>query len=219
MTETHAPSPRMVALALSLSELTGQRWAASTKGGWGTTLSGPGQAQLTAELCEGRVYIDGNFPGGFGPAKCYRITVSQDKSAPAVARDIQRRLLNAGYTEALASAIESKAAKERREAERLALLVQVAELFGKQPPTSPEYGVRLSELCTVAGSGDVKAYWRGSDRLNIELAGIPAGVALAMLAVLAEAEKRQGPVPACCAADKYHDAILTGPGCLQKWAG
>lgn len=219
MTETLTPSPRMVALALSLSELTGQRWVASSQRGYGTTLSGPGQAKLTAELYDGRVYIDGNFPKGYGPAKCFRITVSQDKSAPAVARDIQRRLLNAGYTEALAAAIESKAARERQEAGRLALLVQVAELFGKQPPTSPEYGVRLSDLCTVAGSGDVKAYWRGSDRLNIELAGIPADVALAMLSVLAEAEKRQGPVPACCAADKYHDSILTGPGCLQAWAG
>jgi hypothetical protein len=210
MTDTPTPSPRLVALALSLSEATGERWAASTRGGYAEDLNGPASARLTVEHCDGRLIIDGCYPSGAG-GKYHRITAAGTKDAQAVARDIKRRLLDAGYTADLAKAVERKAAQDAREAERAARMSKVAALFGEQ--VHEDGKVYLGKY--LRGSGYVEAYYsdEGDPALNIDLSGIPDETALAMLKVLADSPGTQA---RCCRIyGPHHDARLSRIGCVR----
>jgi len=112
-------------------------------------LAGPGHAALDLSFgwwATGKLTIDGVFPDGI-THKGFSANVSPGRGATAIARDANRRVINAGYLDELASAVARKTEQDARDAE---------------------------------------ARWQ-SGRMNLNLSGVPAEVALAMLKVLADA--------------------------------
>jgi hypothetical protein len=180
-------------VARELAELRGEAWAIDQDdytSNDSAILTGPDAARLSlAESWQpaDKVTISGVYPVGYG-RKQFHAGVSASRGARTIAREVSRRVLDAGYLTELARALASKAADDRQSAERLMWLQRVAELTGAHAPTKADqqvsWGNWVAEPPQVRGS--VKAYHRGSDLLEIELTAVPAEVALRMLAVLAD---------------------------------
>lgn len=141
----------------------------------------------------GKVTVTGLFPAGQSHGT-YTANVNPARGARTVAREAARRVLDAGYLAELPGILARKHQHDQEQAERLDWLRRAAWITGQDAPADAGDRIGLGHL--AAGYGDVRAYWTGSDRLNIELSGIPAETALRMLAVLAETAG--GPPAAAC---------------------
>lgn len=199
--------------ALQLSQRRSEIWTvASTKDDtWPSAeLAGPAGARLRIIYgydASGKVTVRGLYPEGVG-GTAYRANVDPARGAQAVASEADRRVLNAGYLAALPKVLERKAAQDAEQARRDGLMARAGELFGIEP--EPDGKVYLGKR--VLGRGYVENYYAdGKGALNINLSGIPADVALAMLAVLAA---RTEPGPSCCRDNPEHPYSWAGPDCL-----
>jgi hypothetical protein len=162
----------------------------------------------------GKVTVEGRFPEGTGCRHDHRANVAPERGARAVAQAADARVLRSGYTDELPGMIKRKAEQEEQYARAVRLTDRVAELFGTS--ADERGGVYVGNR--VRGQGRVSVYY-SEDRgaLNLDISGIPADVALAMLAVLAG---RTDPAPTCC--DEYgpdHRASWAGPYCRQHATG
>ena len=159
----------------------------------------------------------GKYPEGTSGGT-YQARVDPQRGLLTIAKDIDRRILGAGYVDDLLAAIEAKRERDEREAKRASWLAKAAELFGVEPPKDTGYLGRpytpqLDLSRFVKGQGHAESYWDGTEHLNINLSGIPAQVALDMLKVLAGSEAVRA---SCCF--RYgpaHHPSLAAVGCLH----
>jgi hypothetical protein len=162
---------------------------------------------------EGKVTAEGLWPEGTGDIHTYRANMDPSRTSWSMAKDIKRRVLDAGYLAKLPAKLALKAEAEKRAAHEELRLSQAAELFG----VKPERG-RVQVGDRLHGSGEVKVYCNDAkDSYTIDLNGVPADVALAMLAVLAA---RTGVRAKCC--ERYgagHDPRDAVRGCLEHAHG
>lgn len=204
-------------VAANLGLLRDETWTAG-EGPYGREysqlLTGPGQARLHLDMYwtgEGKVTVTGQYPEGApGGRRTYQAGVSPDRGAAVIAREANRRVIAAGYADDLLLAIEAKRQADRRAAERAGWLAQAAELFGVEPNGDGKLYLRQF----VTGNGYVESYGWGEDtgHLSINLSGIPAQVALAMLAQLASSQDVRA---SCCFAyGPDHHPRFSVTGCL-----
>ncbi len=179
---------------------------------FGLTLNGPGQARLSMLIGwrgEGKVAIGSIYPEGTG-GLYFQANIDPARGALVIAKEANRRVIAAGYADALLVALERKREQDEREAARSARMAEVAALFGTQQ--TEDHKVYLGEF--IRGNGHVEEYYSGEgDALNIELSGIPREVGMKMLQVLAQAASSQA---TCCY--RYgpgHDTRLSRAGCLH----
>jgi hypothetical protein len=211
-------------LAAELGKLRSEDWTAELAGGrdtWATLACGTARLTVTWYTREARLVIYGLDPDGryLSP---HRITVNPARGAAAIARDVSRRILAAGYADDLLVAIARKAEKDELEATRAAWLARAAQLLGIDPPPAADdigRGIkpRLDLGQFVAGQGHAESYWDGADRLNIDLTGIPAQVALDMLKVLAESDAVRA--RCCFTYGPDHPPQFSVAGCLYRRNG
>jgi hypothetical protein len=218
-------------LAAELARLRSEDWTAELAGGdtWATLACGTARVTVTWYAREARLVIYGLDPDGryLSP---YRITVNPARGALAVAKDVSRRILAAGYADDLLAAIAKKAERDALEAQRAALeaqraawLDQAAELFGITRPKDHERGADPSKVYLaqfVTGNGYVQNYgWSDehADMLDINLSGIPAQVALDMLKVLAESDAVRA--RCCFTYGPDHPPQFSVAGCLYRRSG
>lgn len=183
-------------IAAALRALRSEEWhldAKFTGNGWTNwRLAGPGHASLTVTIggyrLDGKVQVKGNYPKTERSSpRVYEITATASRGPVAVAKEINRRILGAGYVDELLLVLYANEEHADAEAAELVTLGKVAALFGQQAPEDPTNGVRVSDW--LAGTGQVKTYG-GWESVTIELRGVPTDVALRMLAVLAREGKR-----------------------------
>ena len=163
----------------------------------GVRLVGPGQIALNLTCDDrtgGQLHVTGLFPDGTWGYKSWTANMNPAKPPRVLAREIERRVIAAGYVDDLLVAVERKRAADKRAAARLAWLAKAAALFGLAAPSGLE---RVYLDTFLDGTGYVQSY-RGQhdDRLTLDLSGIPAEVALRMLQVLAESVQGAGPAQA-----------------------
>jgi hypothetical protein len=133
----------------------------------------------------GKVTVTGQFPGTAGAFDLYRANIDPARGAEVVAREANRRVLEAGYLDVLPDKVARAARQAVREARRAQLMREAGALFGKDPRDDGDGGkLYLGEF--VHGSGYVENYRSEPESLSFNLSGIPAATALRMLAVLAE---------------------------------
>ena len=207
------------ALAWQLGQLRQEEWTAQLdeRGGtYAVLVTGIARLSISWSARQRKLTVSGHYPEGTG-GEAFQARVDPQRGLLTIAKDINRRILNAGYLGVLAHAVERKATMDATEAERASWLAKAAALFGIKPPASTDdigRGIKpqLDLGQFVKGQGHVESYWDGA-RLNIELSGIPAQVALDMLKVLAESE---GVRASCCF--RYgpaHHPGLEVAGCLH----
>lgn len=137
-------------IAAALTAQTGESWERSTRfdaddTNWRAELEGPKGAVLFVSNTwsgKGRLYIGSTFPQGssnFQPTERPSITVSDEKSAQQIAKDIVRRLLPA-YLPQLAIVLKRLAEANDFEARRAALAEEVAEVVGGRVQGEMVYG-------------------------------------------------------------------------------
>jgi hypothetical protein len=209
-------------LAAELGTLRSEEWTvtADETADARAVLAG-GIARLSVSLGwrTGRLRVRGLDADG-NVFRTWDITASPDRGAPAIAKDVNRRILAAGYADDLIVARAKKTAREVSDAARAAWLDQAAELFGIARPKDHTRGadphkVYLGQF--VKGSGYVQSYGYGdtdTDYLDINLSGIPAQVMLDMLAVLAAHVRAQ--VQCCRAYGPGHPPQFAVTGCLRE---
>lgn len=152
------------------------------------TLSGPAGAEVfiwtnAYPHCHQRAEIVGQYPEHKPyDVKRHKITVSLDKTAEQIARDITRRLLP-DYLPDLARALEAQASHEayvRRVADNAATLTASPVVEGG--PTHRSTETRQDYRLTVpAGWGTLQVM---GDTATIELHSLPVDVAARVLAAL-----------------------------------
>jgi hypothetical protein len=177
-------------------------------------LAGPDHARL--ELCHnwhsvGKVTVAGIWPDG-STYSAPSANIDPARGAKVIAGEAIRRVLNAGYLGKLPGKVADKAERDRRQAVHDGLLDQAAALFGVSWGRERHETDKVSLSDFLAGRG-VVSVWHDQDppRLNLELNGIPAQVALDMLKVLARSVSGQ-----CCRTyGPGHHPDLAGPGCLR----
>lgn len=192
-------------LAWQLGELRSETWAAELRSETHGHLDGPGGASLGVHWYarEGKLIAEGMGPDRRtrnGLSKAWQAGVDPQRGLLTIGKDIDRRLISAGYVDDLVVAQAKKAERDAADARRANWLLEVAELFGldvrprTRGPGEDPNKVYLGQF--VKGSGYVQSYGRGTqdtDYLDINLSGIPAGVALAMLKPLAELARKDTP--------------------------
>lgn len=133
----------------------------------------------------GKVTVTGVFPGTTGAFELYRANIDPARGSEVVAREANRRVLEAGYLDVLPGKVAQAGRQAVREARRAQLMREAGALFGKDPRDDGDGGkLYLGEF--VHGQGYVENYRSEPESLSISLSGIPATTALRMLAVLAE---------------------------------
>lgn len=155
---------------------------------------GQGNARLHVGVSQGRWTVRGEGPDGYRLPTDWRASfaLEPDGRWPAwdslrIAREVNRRILAAGYADELLVVLYRKGEDERELAERMRWLSQVAGMFGVGIPSGfGTDGRKVFLRQFVKGSGYVESYLPDETHLSISLSGIPAEVALAMLAPLAE---------------------------------
>jgi hypothetical protein len=211
-------------IARELGRLRGEEWTAQQDERYetGAVLAGGiARLRISGNYRTGRLNVAGLGPDGIGRTGLQRtwdISVNPDRGAPAVAKDVNRRILGAGYADDLLVARARKAEHDELEAKRAAWLDQVRELFALKPatvgPGMDPGKVYLGKF--VKGSGYVQNYgWSAehADMLDINLSGIPAQVMLDMLAVLAKHVARE--CRCCSTFGPGHHPDLAVTGCLH----
>lgn len=208
-------------VAAELGKLRGEEWGVTRPGypgKYGADLNGPGSTRLRLSAGwdgEGKVSISTLYPEGTS-GRTWRANVNPARGPQVIAREANRRVIGAGYLDDLEQAKDRKEQQDRREQAEADLMAQVAALFGMPPPGPGN--LYLGEC--VRGTGHVGTYWDyadGSLALDIDLTGIPAQTALAMLEVLAGDPGSQA---ICCR--KYgpgHDERLSSRGCRHASPG
>jgi hypothetical protein len=211
------------ALAWELGQLRRESWTwpPQTAHATYTTLAcGNAMLSLSWNSRAGKLHVAGLGPDGHvlarygaprGNPLTWSVNVDPDRGAPALARDINRRILAAGYADDLLAARAKAAERAAIAAARAQWIAQAADLF---EVGMPEDGEKLYLKQFVTGSGYVQAHGvDDTDHLDINLSGIPAQVALDMLAVLAES----GSVSALCCFTygSGHHPQFTSVGCLR----
>jgi hypothetical protein len=140
----------------------------------------------------GHLSISGRFPATsyyFGPGERASITVRASRGQTIIAREIARRLLP-GYHATLAK-VAAHAAAERADARsRADLAERIAALFPPGQACLPSHcqSDTRAEVLIHSGSGAsgwVKFHGRGEE-VRLDFTGVPADVAVRMLAALAE---------------------------------
>jgi len=143
-----------------------------------------------ADVPAARVTATGLFPDGTTMFGVHRASVNPDRGTAVLAREVDRRVLQAGYLEMLPSALAQHRRREAAVRHRAELLGQVAALFGVD---ASDYGdgrkVFLGEVTSC--SGYVENSLGAPESLSLNLSGIPAATALEMLAVLARATREE----------------------------
>jgi hypothetical protein len=130
----------------------------------------------------GKVTATGEFPEGTGTRSDYRANIDPDRGAVVIGREVNRRVLEGGYLDSLPLALERKELQDAKAARKAALLGQVAATLRTRVDGSKVYAGKFAR-----GSGYVEMYYgEGENALNIDISGIPAETALAMLKVLAD---------------------------------
>jgi hypothetical protein len=210
-------------LAWQLGELRHETWTVACQDyDFIAQLAGPGDARLGLHWLNRakRLRVSGLDPDGLAAFRRRVITVDPSRGLLIITKDVNRRLIAAGYVDDLLAAKAKKAARDTADAERASWLDQAAALFGIGRPKDHTAGddphkVYLGRF--VKGSGYVESYGHGdgdTGHLNINLSGIPAHIALAMLAVLAGSE---GASAQCCY--RYgpgHHPDFSVTGCLRE---
>jgi hypothetical protein len=143
----------------------------------------------------GHLSIAGRFP----PTSYYfrgeraSITIRASRGQTAIAREITRRLLP-GYRATLAKVAEHDAAERADSQARAALAERITALFPPEQASLPSHcqSDTRSEVLIHSGggaSGWVKFHGRGEE-VRLDLTSIPAGVAVRMLAIRADLDRR-----------------------------
>lgn len=92
-------------------------------------IHGTNRLEISGERGVGEEDLYDSWPRASYTATRHEITVSAAKTGAQIASDVKRRLLP-GYQEALAEARATKAAHDRREAVKAALLAELAGILG-----------------------------------------------------------------------------------------
>jgi hypothetical protein len=179
-----------------------------------------GIARLSLSLSyrDDRLHVYGLGPDGHFLDKGQRrsqgiwsISANPARGSLAIAKDINRRIISAGYVDDLLAAVERKRERDERQAHSAAMMAEAGALFGITPHEDGK--VYLGEF--VRGTGHVSDYRvEGEDLLSIELSGIPRDVAMKMLKVLAQAASSQA--RCCYKFGPAHDTRLSMTGCLRQ---
>jgi hypothetical protein len=180
-------------------------------------LAGPEGARLQVQLgyhVADKLTFTGIYPDGTC-GHTYRASVSPERGARPAASAADSRVLRAGYLDLLPSKITQAAEDARREAERMALMTQVAALFGADETAIERGKMSLSPYLFKRGEVETGGgYGQEPLTLGMELHGISPATALAMLRVLANAPEVQA--RCCYQYGPGHDARLSRLGCLRQ---
>lgn len=184
-----------------------------------------GIARLHVGVHDGRWQVAGVGPDGWSMRRLWRATfaLEPDGRWPAwdqlrIAREVDRRVLVAGYLDEVLLARRILAEHVAVATERMRWLSQVAGMFGVGVPSgtgSDGWKVFLRQF--VEGSGYVESYGSSeahAAHLNINLSGIPAEVALEMLAPLAAHAARE--CKCCHVYGPGHHPMFATVGCLRQ---
>jgi hypothetical protein len=173
----------------------GGGWAAAAADGmWDAVLRGPGEVILDVAGFRMRpadplrMEFRGRFPPTAPSPAPVSITCAAGRGGRVIAADIQARLLPA-FTAQLAAVREAVADRARDTAALAVVMAEVARVLGCPPPRDRDGDEDRQVNLYRAGCahGRVRGRRDGS-RLDLDLHGVPAPVALAMLTVLAAAK-------------------------------
>jgi len=168
--------------------LPGGRWALEASwDGCGSILAGPDGARLhLTGPRDGKVHVSGCFPMTVMRVTGCGINVGASRPPAVIAAEISRRLLP-GYLGQLRQVAEYNDAEERDRETRTQVIGKIAAMFpGSHVRTAGHRGMYTEAL--LNGGGTVEAYG-DAGTVKLELHSIPADVAMAMLAVLADARR------------------------------
>ncbi len=175
----------------------GGLWEAGLHGHGGVILDVHGFRMRHADPL--RMEIRGRFPPADPSPASEGITCAAARGGQAIARDIQTRLLPA-FTAQLDGVQAAVALQDRDDAALAAVMSKVTQILG-MPGCGHSYGTGLQVNLFEGGCahGHVRGHGDGTF-LDLDLHGVPAAVALRMLAVMAAAgppEKNKEGRPFC----------------------
>lgn len=174
--------------AAELTGLRGERWLVeSTRDDTWPSLvlaepaSGARLQLIYGYWSPGMVTAVGVYPKDTGTRYPYRANVDPGRGGSRIGREADRRVLRGGYLDELPAMLARRAEMDVRTANRAERLGQAAELFSTQVIDDKVF---VGEF--VHGSGYAEMYSvMAPDTMSLNISGIPADVALRMLAVLA----------------------------------
>lgn len=179
------------AIGAEVAQALGEGWSINNNSeSWGANLIGPNDEDIFIRLetygaKKGRLTISGNYPGTHEQQRRverHRIGVSADRSATAIAREIERRLLP-DYRESLATVRMIIALDEHYDAIRQEVGQEFATLLGtsfRAPQNEVTYPLSRE------GYGSIKLSHSGATA-DVELRGLPIDVVRAVVKTLADA--------------------------------
>jgi len=186
-------------IAREMSAVRGEAWTTRGQQSSTVTLCGPKDAAIMLSdgwRHAGKIAASGLFPTGYGRGT-YEANVAISRGARTIAREVSRRIIDAGYQDALAEAVAAKAERDHRDSVQVDLLRRAAAVVGGGDPGAPDAEVRFGRYHHAGDTmhGTVKSYWRGRGLLSFEVTAVPAETAMRVLAVLAECARAQAPAP------------------------
>jgi hypothetical protein len=175
--------------AAELTRLHGENWVVESEKDdtWPSlVLAGPASGArlqlIYGYWATGKVTVVGVYPKDTGTLHPYRANVDPERGGTAIGRAAYRRVLRGGYLDELPERQARRAEMDARAENEALRLGQAAELFGVEVM---DRKVFVGDW--VHGGGYAEMYSLiAPDSMNLSISGIPADVALEMLAVLAK---------------------------------
>jgi len=174
--------------------LPGGGWALEASwDGYGAIVAGPDGARLHVNPPrDGKVHVSGCFPMTDLRVTGCGVNIGASRPPAVIAAEITRRLLP-GYLGQLREVTEHNEQDARDTEARAAIIGKIAALFpGGHVRTAGHRGTYTEALIHPAGcgTGSVEAYGDAST-VKIDIHGVPADLAMAMLAVLAVGKRQE----------------------------
>jgi hypothetical protein len=155
---------------------------------WAVTvcLAGPDGARVTLTVSEGKLHASGCYPPTEMRVDYGGISVTATRPPPVIAGEIERRLLSR-YLPQLRKVLEYNRQEQVNREARTRVIAGIAAMFPGSHVTDSGYRGQYATAYIHPhgiGRGEVQAYGNAAT-VKIEVDGVPADLATAMLAVVA----------------------------------